>query len=76
MDVSSQKTRLPHKGGVSLVTWKLNKQGMSSEDVFKHVEMQYEEVDVQSKVIEERWTGLEYHAVVEVVADSEVCLSL
>lgn len=73
MDVSYQKPRSSEDSDVSLVTWKLNNKGMSSEAALKQVEMLYDDMDIESKVIEQNWNGLEYHAIVEVVTDDEVC---
>ena len=64
--------RIPTNDDASLVTWRTNGKGMSSEEVIKQIHSLYEdhyeeEYDViRSKIIEEMNNGLEYHAIVEV----------
>ena len=58
-------SRMDH-GDVSLVTWRLNNEGMSSEEALKSVEQWYYEEDVHSKIIEQTTHGLDHHAIVQV----------
>uniref|UniRef100_A0A7M5V394 Uncharacterized protein n=1 Tax=Clytia hemisphaerica TaxID=252671 RepID=A0A7M5V394_9CNID len=70
--INVQVMRIPTNNDASLVTWRMNGQGMNSEEIIKQMHSSYEdhyeeEYDViQSKIIEEKNNGLEYHVIVEV----------
>ena len=66
LDIFYEKNQSPIESDLSLVTWKLNDRGVNSEDAIKEIESLYQGVKPQSKIIEQRIHGLDYHALVEV----------